>query len=514
MNNGLLHNTLSQSMIYNLPRSGNVIFDTVISLVLAGLISSLFMNGNSIFKTISTYWTRLASKLCPTRFARYTRTISMKSRYDKTSQSWDSEDQLTECSTRPLINAIFYYLYKNNYRLESNTLTLGIKDSNIEASAETEFDYYNNRHIIYLPDESHTTKIHDKLSINYIIENSGGSGKEESLEREITLVLYSNYKSYLDNLIEQCYTEYLTECHKKKDTKKYFYQITKFKSYSILCRAYELNNSKTLDSVFIPESGKIDVLIDDFINSSGPFSRPFFPRKLGWMFYGLPGCGKTSMIKAIANKTGRHIINIDFTKITTNSELFRLFNMPKIESDKGEIRYKTEDVIYVIDDIDAGLDIIKTRASISSAVNAKADDDEDSDSDSASASAGNDTKIVLRKKKKTEPVDQITLQGILNVLDGTLDSPGRILIMCTNHIDKIDPALIRPGRVNQIIEFRKMTKEMTIRYLELCYELKLSNSQKDYIPDMKKTPAEIEEICIENNNNLEAVLTILKKLIT
>ena len=168
MDNGLLHNTLSQSMLYNLPRSGNVIIDTVISLMVAGLISSLFMNGNSIFRTLSKYWSRLASKLCPNRFARYTRTITMISRYDKLTQTWDSEDQLTECSTKPLINAIFYYLYKNNYRLESNTIALGVKDSNIEANAETDYDYYSNRHIIYLPDESHTTKIHDKLSINYI----------------------------------------------------------------------------------------------------------------------------------------------------------------------------------------------------------------------------------------------------------------------------------------------------------------------------------------------------------
>ena len=505
MNNGLMQSTLSQSMLYNLPRSGNVMFDTILSLVVAGLISSLFMNSGQIFRIVSNHWIKLASKLCPNRFAQYTRTITMKSRYIKETQTWDSEDQLTECSTKPLINAIFYYLYKNNYKLDSNTITLGIKDSNTESNAETDYDYYNNRNIIYLPDESITTIIHDKLSINYTIENNGGSGKDETMERDVTLVLYSNYKNYLDNLISECYQEYLAECHKKKDTKKYYYQITTFMKLSINCRAYELNNTKTLDSVFIPESNKISELIDNFMNLKGPFGKPFFPRKLGWMFHGLPGCGKTSMIKAIANRTGRHIINIDFTKINTNSELFRLFNTPKIESDKGETKYKTEDVIYVFDDIDAGLNIIKNR------IDSEHDNDNvnvnnnDNDSDS-------DGVVIIKKNlKKKEPEDRITLQGILNVLDGTLDSPGRILIMCTNHIDKIDPALIRPGRVNQIIEFKKMNKDMTIKYINMCFDVTLSHDQMLSIPDMKLTPAEIEEICIENNDNLDEVLSILNR---
>merc|ERR1712187_840137 len=45
--------------------------------------------------------------------------------------------------------------------------------------------------------------------------------------------------------------------------------------------------------------------------------------------------------------------------------------------------------------------------------------------------------------------DRVNLSGILNALDGVVDSPNRILIMTTNHPEKLDPALIRPGRIDK-----------------------------------------------------------------
>ena len=45
--------------------------------------------------------------------------------------------------------------------------------------------------------------------------------------------------------------------------------------------------------------------------------------------------------------------------------------------------------------------------------------------------------------------DGLNLAGVLNVLDGVVDSPGRIVIMTSNHPEKLDPALIRPGRINK-----------------------------------------------------------------
>jgi ATP-dependent Zn protease len=45
--------------------------------------------------------------------------------------------------------------------------------------------------------------------------------------------------------------------------------------------------------------------------------------------------------------------------------------------------------------------------------------------------------------------DALNLAGLLNVLDGVVDTPGRLLVLSTNHPEVLDPALIRPGRINR-----------------------------------------------------------------
>eukprot|EP00300_Choanocystis_sp_HF-7_P015729 c19151_g4_i1.p2 GENE.c19151_g4_i1~~c19151_g4_i1.p2 ORF type:complete len:255 (-),score=86.65 c19151_g4_i1:218-982(-) len=55
-----------------------------------------------------------------------------------------------------------------------------------------------------------------------------------------------------------------------------------------------------------------------------------------------------------------------------------------------------------------------------------------------------------------EPDDALDLAGLLNALDGVVDCPGRIVVMTTNHPEKLDPALIRPGRINMKLFLDKL----------------------------------------------------------
>lgn len=48
----------------------------------------------------------------------------------------------------------------------------------------------------------------------------------------------------------------------------------------------------------------------------------------------------------------------------------------------------------------------------------------------------------------------MSLSALLNVLDGVASQEGRVLIMTTNHIEKLDAALVRSGRVDKKVEFR------------------------------------------------------------
>ena len=62
-----------------------------------------------------------------------------------------------------------------------------------------------------------------------------------------------------------------------------------------------------------------------------------------------------------------------------------------------------------------------------------------------------------------ETKDKLNLSGILNVLDGVVDAPNRLLVMTTNHPEKLDPALIRPGRVDKKFHLSYLVGEQAVR---------------------------------------------------
>eukprot|EP01052_Picozoa_sp_SAG31_P007678 SAG31_NODE_370_length_16651_cov_3.511056_5_plen_424_part_00 len=106
--------------------------------------------------------------------------------------------------------------------------------------------------------------------------------------------------------------------------------------------------------------------------------------------------------------------------------------------------------------------------------------------------------------------DKLDLAGLLNVLDGVVDCPGRIVVMTTNHPEKLDPALIRPGRVNLklylgFIELPEAT-DMVGHYFGGYRGDKLSTEQvaalgivwSKLAKTVKLTPAQLEQLCAEH----------------
>jgi SpoVK/Ycf46/Vps4 family AAA+-type ATPase len=70
--------------------------------------------------------------------------------------------------------------------------------------------------------------------------------------------------------------------------------------------------------------------------------------------------------------------------------------------------------------------------------------------------------IFKERKSNDESRNMITFSGILNGLDGISTSEHQIVFITTNHIEYLDPALIRPGRVDYIMRFDYATKEQII----------------------------------------------------
>ena len=110
-------------------------------------------------------------------------------------------------------------------------------------------------------------------------------------------------------------------------------------------------------------------------------------------------------------------------------------------------------------------------------------------------------------KRKSQGV---SLSQILNLLDGIVELDGRVLIACTNHVEKLDPALIRPGRIDCVIELGLCTRTMIKDIVENFYEKKVSQQQINKIKENYYTPCKVYEICFRNTGNIKKALQILQ----
>lgn len=102
---------------------------------------------------------------------------------------------------------------------------------------------------------------------------------------------------------------------------------------------------------------------------------------------------------------------------------------------------------------------------------------------------------------------ELTMSYLLNLLDGILESPGRILIMTANYTDSLDKALIRPGRVDVIAKFVKCTNETIIKIIEHFYEMTLNETDRNTILALTpctQTPASVAKVLFENMHDYKA----------
>ena len=155
----------------------------------------------------------------------------------------------------------------------------------------------------------------------------------------------------------------------------------------------------------------------------------------------------------------RSIVSIPLGRIKTNQELFdAVFDMKYGVADADvPVRLTFKQTVFVLEDVDATASVVrKLSASTPEPVPAPAPAPMEKDGDPIKAlleclfnggdkAISGPTMALTGALKPTR--DRLDLSGILNVLDGVVDTPDRILVMTTNHPERLDPALVRPGRV-------------------------------------------------------------------
>lgn len=280
-----------------------------------------------------------------------------------------------------------------------------------------------------------------------------------------SLVIYHKNPAKIRAFIEKC----SAAADRKSDYsfKQKYYGQSRDANAKTVHVPLEFAPTTTIDDLFFPQKHLVERAIDELMSGER--------KKLSFYMHGEPGCGKTSITRMIAAKTGYSAVEIRLADIPTDDCLRNIiFNEYLYVSDRGHAQYRKIDVkrrIYLFEDIDADCDVVYRRDLVKPPVKPLL------------SSASSESSAI-----KMGP--ELTLSGILNVLDGILEISGSIVVITTNHPEKLDPALVRPGRVTHNICMKRMTSECAAELVarfhpEWCGRIR----------DGQYTPSELEAIC-------------------
>ena len=255
-------------------------------------------------------------------------------------------------------------------------------------------------------------------------------------------------------------------------------------------RKSRFHTNRRLEHVYFTECAHLRRRLDFFLGRKDWYDRKGIPHTLGIVMHGEPGCGKTSTIKAIANETKRHIFNVLLSEIKTKEALKNLFFNDVVMVHDGEmtqvLNIPVRNRIYIIEDIDR-MESVVLR------------------SNRSESSKSNGLEDAKRKELenflpglKADDHDKLDLATLLNVLDGVRETPGRIIILSTNHPERLDEALLRPGRFDLIIHFKKHDRSILKQHVAEFYDAPLTEAEdhllSDPCLDNKWTPAEVSQV--------------------
>lgn len=220
-------------------------------------------------------------------------------------------------------------------------------------------------------------------------------------------------------------------------------------------------DKRYLNSIYTNNNEQYNVLNDlrNFINNKQFYLDNNIPYKRNYLFYGKPGTGKTSLIFALASELNYDIKLIDLGSFNDlNSLLYQVYNC-------------SSNTFLVFEDIDA----MSTKF-------------EERKKEEFVKDSNKDVPII---DEPTSNAKELSLSILLNLLDGLYTKEGMITFFTTNHIDKLDSAFLRDGRMDYKLEMVDLDNKIINNILEKKIGKKLSVRKKSI------NPATLQEIIIQ-----------------
>lgn len=246
--------------------------------------------------------------------------------------------------------------------------------------------------------------------------------------------------------------------------------LAKRESFTVMVRrltywdVLDRRRPRPLSSLVLPP-GLVESVVDDiqaFRASEDWYTDNGVPYRRGYFFIGPPGGGKTSTALAIAGHFGMSVY---------------VLNLGSMGGDDALIDACAEvpaNAMLLIEDVDAASAAVKREP-----------------------------------VKKGEKDTRISLSALLNCIDGAVAREGRVLVMTSNHPERLDPALTRAGRVDMTVEFPFAGFDEASRLFARFFPdapHALLALQRRYLP---RAAADVQGVCLAHRNDPAAALTAL-----
>lgn len=201
---------------------------------------------------------------------------------------------------------------------------------------------------------------------------------------------------------------------------------------------------RAMESVVLPDGVSEHLLRDvrEFLGARERYVSVGVPYRRGYLLHGLPGCGKSSFAKSMATECGLNLYVLALSSGVTDDNLRNMMNAVRPHS------------LVLLEDVEAA---------------------------------------VAKDGEKG-----VTRSGLLNALDGVTAAEGRVLVMTTNHRDKLDPALVRAGRVDVHLELKATDESQARRMFQRFFPSANGEAQAFAVRAVGATPATIQGHLIEH----------------
>lgn len=401
------------------------------------------------------------------------------------------------------------------------------------------YEYESGKEYMLIPDCGYRTKIFTKYQKKYDIyievkrtktflekskDNKDLNEDDNIFFKFILIVNGKNNFNVLNDFMKELLVSY-----KKQKQKKVGQSLFEFmRSYrdddrrdrqTMEYREFPFKSNKFLDqniffegkrefTQFIDRFSEKDEVKDDIYEISG------VTKKACILLSGPPGCGKSCIVKGILNRTKRDGIIVPWTRLKTCSEFCNLFRSQKI----NDVLFDLKNYVFIFEDFDANKsEILSQRKKEASELeqllkNKKPNDleirDKKSEDDFGSKSLMN---LISDMGKRHD--DELTLECVLNTLDGIAELQDAIIIFTTNHLENIDPAFYRSGRVDYLLNMKLASKNIIKEMIQTYFKIDDINKYNEIFEkmnDYRISTADVQSICFEySKDRLEECLEAL-----